>query len=50
MKTFESLTAPVIEHYRRQGRFEEINGDRSVEQVTAEITSALQRLRKKANG
>jgi adenylate kinase len=45
MKTFEAQTAPVIEHYRRQGRFEEIDGDHSVEQVTAEIASALKRLR-----
>jgi adenylate kinase len=45
MKTFEAQTAPVIEHYRGQGRFEEIDGDRSVEQVTAEIASALKRLR-----
>jgi adenylate kinase len=45
MKTFEAQTAPVIEHYRKQGRFEEINGDQQVEQVTAEIASALKRLR-----
>jgi adenylate kinase len=45
MKTFEAQTAPVIEHYRKQGRFEEIDGDHSVEQVTAEIASALKRLR-----
>lgn len=45
MKTFEAQTAPVIEHYRNQGRFEQINGDQQVEKVTAEITSALKRLR-----
>ena len=45
MKTFESQTAPVIEHYRKQGRFEEINGDQPVEQVTAAIEAALKRLR-----
>jgi adenylate kinase len=49
MKTFDSQTAPVIEHYRKQGRFEEINGDQPVEQVTAEITSALKRLRRSSN-
>ena len=47
MKTFETQTAPVIEHYRKQGRFEEVNGDQAVEQVTAEITAALKRLREK---
>jgi len=49
MKTFEAQTAPVIEHYRKQGRFEEINGDQQVEQVTAEITSALKSLRQSSN-
>jgi adenylate kinase len=47
MKTFEAQTAPVVEHYRRQGRFEEVNGDQAVEQVTVEITAALKRLRQK---
>ena len=45
MKTFEAQTAPVIEHYRKQGRFEEIDGDHSVEQVTEAIEAALRRLR-----
>jgi adenylate kinase len=45
MKTFQNQTAPVVEHYRRQGRFEEINGDQSVEQVTTAIEAALKRLR-----
>jgi len=47
MKTFEAQTAPVIEHYRKQGRFEEVNGDQAVELVTVEITAALKRLREK---
>ena len=41
-RTHEDLraqTAPVIEHYRRPGRFEEINGDQPVEQVTAAINA-----------
>ena len=45
MKTFEAQTAPVVDHYRRQGRFEEIDGDHSVEQVTSDIETALNRLR-----
>jgi adenylate kinase len=49
MKTFEAQTAPVIEHYRKQGRFEEVDGDQPVEQVTAEITAALKRLREKGS-
>jgi adenylate kinase len=45
MKTFQIQTAPVIEHYRNQARFEEIDGDHSVEHVTEEIKTALTRLR-----
>jgi adenylate kinase len=45
MKTFETQTAPVVEHYRNLGRFEEINGDQPVEQVTIDIEAALTRLR-----
>jgi adenylate kinase len=45
MKTFAFQTAPVIEHYRGRGRFKEINGDQSVEQVTADIEAALNDLR-----
>jgi adenylate kinase len=45
MKTFATQTAPVIDHYRNRGRFEEINGDQPVEQVTATIEAALKRLR-----
>ena len=48
MKTFEAQTAPVIDHYRKQGRFEEIDGDHPVDQVTADIESALKRLRRSA--
>jgi adenylate kinase len=49
MKTFEAQTAPVIEHYRKQGRFEVVDGDRPVEEVTAGIVSALKRLRNDSN-
>jgi adenylate kinase len=45
MKTFEAQTAPVIEHYRNLHRFEEIDGDQPVEQVTTAITKALKALR-----
>jgi adenylate kinase len=47
MKTFQDQTAPVIEHYCRQGRFEEVDGSLSVEEVTGAITSALRRLRQR---
>jgi adenylate kinase len=45
MKTFEAQTAPVIEHYRAQGRFRQVNGDQPVESVTSAITAALRQLR-----
>ncbi len=47
MKTFQELTAPVVEHYGKQGRFQEVNGDQQVEDVTAAITTALKRLRQR---
>jgi adenylate kinase len=45
MKAYNSLTAPVIEHYSKQGRFREVDGDRPVEEVTAAIESSLRQLR-----
>ncbi len=45
IKSFHDQTAPVVKHYCRQGRFCEVNGAEPVEVVTAEIRSALARLR-----
>jgi len=45
MKTFAAQTAPVIEHYRVLGRFEEVDGQRPVAEVTSAIEAALRRLR-----
>jgi adenylate kinase len=45
MKTFEAQTAPVVEHYRNQGRFREVNGDQPVEAVFSEIKASLEALR-----
>ncbi len=45
MKTFDAQTAPVVEHYRAKGRFEEVDGDQAVELVTDTIIAALKRLR-----
>ncbi|MDE1176178.1 MAG: adenylate kinase [Edaphobacter sp.] len=49
MKAYHSLTAPVIEHYGKQGRFREIDGDRDVEAVTESIREALEQLRQAGN-
>ena len=46
MKAFEAKTAAVIEYYRTHGgRFAEVNGDQSVEQVTHDIRKKLLELR-----
>jgi adenylate kinase len=45
MRTYESQTAPVVEHYRALGRFEEVNGDQPVEVVAAGVMAAVARLR-----
>jgi len=45
MRTYEALTAPVVDHYRALGRFEEMDGELAVEEVTARIMAALARLR-----
>lgn len=47
MRVFDAQTAPVIEHYRTQGRFEVVDGDREIDAVTDEIVAALKRLRSK---
>ena len=46
LKTFDDLTAPVIQHYRGVGRFEEVDGEQDVDAVTASIIAALRRLRR----
>ena len=45
MKTHYAQTEPVIAHYRAQGRFADVDGERRVEQVTADILAAVAQLR-----
>jgi adenylate kinase len=45
MRTYETQTAPVVEHYRAAGRFEEVNGEQPVEAVAAGVMAAVARLR-----
>ena len=45
MRVFDEQTAPVIDHYRQLGRFEEVDGEQAVDEVTAEILAAFRRLR-----
>ena len=45
MRAYDALTTPVIEHYRELGRFAEVDGDRSIEEVASGIVCAVERLR-----
>lgn len=45
LRTYESQTAPVVEHYRVLGRFEEVNGDQPIDAVAAAVMAAVARLR-----
>jgi adenylate kinase len=45
MRAYEALTAPVVEHYRAQGRFAEVDGDRPIAEIAAGIVTAVGRLR-----
>jgi adenylate kinase len=45
MRIYEELTTPVIEHYRTQGRFAEVDGGGPVESVTAGVLAAVEGLR-----
>jgi adenylate kinase len=45
LRTYESLTAPVIEHYRALSRFAEVNGDLPVADIAAGIVSCVERMR-----
>jgi adenylate kinase len=45
MRAYAEQTAPVLEHYRRLGRFAEVDGDSSVDTVTESILDAVERLR-----
>lgn len=45
MRAYEAQTAPVVEHYRALGRFERVDGEQSVDAVTAAVMDAVRRLR-----
>jgi adenylate kinase len=47
MRAYEALTAPVVEHYRDQGRFAEVDGDQPITVIAPGIVAAVDRLRKK---
>ena len=41
IRVYFEQTAPLIEHYRKQGVLVEINGDQAIEAVTADLLAAL---------
>jgi len=45
MRAYSALTAPVVEHYREQGRFAEVDGDRPIGAIASGIVAAVERLR-----
>jgi adenylate kinase len=45
MRTYNSQTAPVVEHYRAQSRFAEVDGEQPVDAVAAAVMAAVLRLR-----
>ncbi|MGA3264261.1 MAG: adenylate kinase [Terracidiphilus sp.] len=45
MRAYEALTAPVVEHYRAQGRFAEVDGNGPIDAIAAGIVAAVERLR-----
>lgn len=45
IRTYDEMTAPVVAHYRAQGRFAEVDGDASVAEVTQAVSGAIMGLR-----
>lgn len=41
LETYETLTAPLIEHYSGQGKLVRVNGQQDVEKVTADLLAAV---------
>ena len=50
MRTFVEQTAPVIAHYRGQGRFAEVDGTQPIDQVTEAIRTELHTMRRSTQG
>jgi len=46
MRAYSAQTAPVVDHYRELGRFQEVDGDRPILEIAAGIVAAVERLRK----
>jgi adenylate kinase len=42
LKSYERQTLPLVEYYRRKGRLRQLNGERPVEEIRAEIVGLLE--------
>ncbi len=45
MRSYEDLTAPVIEHYHMKARYGEVNGEQSVARVATDIMAVVEKMR-----
>jgi adenylate kinase len=43
LKSYERQTLPLVDYYRKQGRLREINGNRPVDEVNAEVFKIIER-------
>jgi adenylate kinase len=43
LKNYERQTLPLVEYYRKQGSLHEINGDRPVDEVNAEVFRLIEK-------
>lgn len=41
IKLFHDVTEPVLDYYRKQGRLLEVDGEKTIEEVTAQILNGL---------
>jgi adenylate kinase len=48
LKTFHTQTEPLIEHYAKAGLLHQVEGENSVQQVTAQAVSIIRELNKSA--
>ena len=42
MKAYEQLTLPLVDYYRSHGRLVEVDGERPVEEVMAQVSRAIE--------
>jgi adenylate kinase len=44
MEVYQSETAPLLEYYNSRGLLVKINGEQSIDDVTAELTKVVQQV------